>query len=307
MQSTAAPALWLRLRRRWFNEQTALGYLFILPIIVAFSLYTIYPMVDAFMISLTSWNGYAPVKEFVGTRNYVRLARDPVFWGVLKTTAYYTASHLPLTMGAGLILALLVNQKLRGRAFFRTLYYSPSITPTIAASIVWIFILNGDWGVLNWLLSLFKIHGPNWLKDPNWALPAVVLFGMWKGSGYHMVVLLAGLQTIPESLYEAARIDGAGRLALFRHVTWPLLSPTTFFLFIQTIISSFQVFNSIYVMTQGGPLKATTVMVYLIYQSAFENFEMGYACALAYALFAVIFVLTIIQFRTVGRRVHYEY
>lgn len=298
-------SMWDRFKKRWFNGQTVMGYLCILPILAAFGLYTVYPVISSLLISLTEWNGYAPVKEFVGGGNYVRIAHDPKFWQALKVTVYYTVGHLPLTMAAGLALALLVNRGLRGKAFYRTAYYLPSITPTVAASIIWVYVLNGQWGILNWLLSFVGINGPNWLNDANWSMPAVILFSVWKGSGYHMVVFLAGLQSVPQHLYEVARIDGAGRWGLFRHVTWPLLSPTTFFLFIQTIISSFKVFNSVYVMTQGGPIRSTTVIVYMIFQYAFEFFEMGYACALAYILFLIILILTIIQFRTIGQRVHY--
>jgi len=207
-------SVWRRLKKRWLNEQTILGYLFILPILVAFGVYTVYPVISSLLISLTEWNGYAPVKEFVGVKNYVQIFHDPNFWQALKVTVYYTVGHLPLTMGAGLFLALLVNRGLRGQAFYRTVYYLPSITPTIAASIIWIYILNGHWGILNWLLSVIGINGPNWLNDPKWSMPAVILFSAWKGSGYHMVVFLAGLQSIPATLYEAARIDGAGRWAL---------------------------------------------------------------------------------------------
>src|SRR5690606_37939758 len=222
----------------------------------------------------------------VGVENYAEiLTQDRNFRRALINTAYYTAGHVPLTMAAGLGLALLVNRQFRGRSFFRTLYFLPHVTPHVAAAIVFIYILNSDWGVLNWFLSRLGLPTPNWLGSPQWAMPSVILYSIWKGMGYHMLIYLAGLQSIPGELKEAAQIDGAGRWQIFRHVTWPLLTPTTFFLLTLSIIGSFKVFTSVYIMTGGGPAGATSVLVYRIYQHAFEFFEMGYASAMAYILF----------------------
>ncbi|MBV7338879.1 sugar ABC transporter permease [Chloroflexi bacterium TSY] len=294
------------MRRRITNEQTLMGYLFVLPVGIAFVLFTFYPLFYAFQLSLTDWNGYSPVREFVGAENYVEIFTDDRnFRNALSNTVYYTLGHVPLTMAAGLALALLVNGYVRGRSFFRTVYFLPHVTPHVAAAIVFIYILNGDWGVLNWFLAQIGLPTPNWLGDPDWAMPSVILYSVWKGMGYHMLIYLAGLQSIPNELNEAGEIDGAGRWQGFRYITWPLLTPTTFFLLTLSLISSFKVFTSVFVMTEGGPAGATSVLVYRIYQHAFQFFEMGYASAMSYVLFAIVLVLTLLQFRYGRRHVHY--
>ncbi len=294
----------LAIRKKLLNEQTIIGYLFLLPMTIAFIAFTFYPVLYSFQLSLAEWSGFGP-RTSVGLSNYAKLLGDREAREALINTIYYALGHVPLTIAAGLLAALVVNQKLRGRAILRTLFYTPSITPYVAASIVWIYVLNTDWGILNWFLHLFHLPSPDWLGSPRWAMLGVIIFTVWKGFGYHMMIFLAGLQSIPAELYEAAKIDGAGRWNLFRHITWPLLTPTTFFLLIMSIISSFKVFTSVYVMTQGGPAGSTTVLVYLIYQHAFQFFRMGYASAMSYVLFAIVLLLTFVQFRFAGRRVHY--
>lgn len=291
--------------KTFINEQTVTGYLFVLPVTIAFLLFTFYPLLYSFRLSLTDWNGINPTYNNVGISNYLSLIEDVEFHDSFLITVYYTVGHVPLTMAAGLIMALILNEPIRGRSFFRTLFYTPNITPFVAVSIIWLYILNPDWGLLNQFLNLFGIPGPNWLGSRAWVMPAIIIFSVWRGMGYHMIIFLAGLQSIPEELYEAAKIDGANRWQLFRSITWPLLTPTTQYLFLFSMIGSFKVFTSVYVMTEGGPAEASSVLVYRIYQFAFRFFEMGYASAMSYVLFAVVLLLTLIQFRLSRGRIHY--
>jgi multiple sugar transport system permease protein len=204
------------------------------------------------------------------------------------------------------VLAVAMNQNLRGIVFYRSIFFLPTITSAVAISLMWSWMYNPQFGVINGILKLIGIKGPKWLAHPDWAMPAIIIMSIWRGLGYNMLLFLAGLQGIPQELQEAAQIDGANAVQRFLHVTFPLLSPTTFMLVVLGIIGGFQVFEYSYVMTNGGPLYSTLTVVLLIYQRAFVTFEMGYASALAYVLFAAILVLTIIQFRLQTRWVHYE-
>jgi len=206
-------------------------------------------------------------------------------------------------MGIGLLIALLLNQPIRFRGLFRTIYFLPVVTPLVVTAILWKWLYNGDYGLFNYyLLKTHLIHDPLlWLSDKNLAMPAVILMSVWAGVGFSMVIYLAGLQAIPEELYEAAQLDGAGAFAKFRYITLPLLSPTTLFLLVMGIIGSFQIFTQIFVMTSGGPVERTTTMVYYIYESAFKFYEMGYASTLAYGLFALLFLVTLLQLRLYRR------
>jgi multiple sugar transport system permease protein len=248
-----------------------------------------------------------PETKFVGLNNYARLLEDTRFHQAVGNTLYYAIFSVPLTMALGLLIALLLNNQIRARGLFRTLYYLPVVTPLVIAAIIWKWLYNGDYGLINYyLIQLGLIDKPLlWLSDPNLAMPAVILMSVWKGVGFHMVVYLAGLQAIPEELFDAAKVDGAGSIRRLRSITIPLLAPTSFFLFVISTIGSLQVFTEIYVMTNGGPLRRTTTIVYHLYQTAFKQFEMGYASAMAYALFAMIFVFTLIQMRYLYRDVEY--
>ena len=231
------------------------------------------------------------------------MLQDADFRTSVFNTAYFTAASVPLTMMVGLGLALLLNQSLRGRWFLRTMYFLPVVTPFVVVAIIWKWLYNGDFGLFNYyLLKSHLIDQPLlWLSDKNLAMPAVILMSVWSGVGFSMVIYLAGLQGIPPELHEAARVDGAGPIARLRHVTIPMLAPTTLFLLVMGIIGSFQVFTQIFVMTSGGPVKRTTTMVYYIYESAFQFYEMGYASTLAFGLFALLFVFTLIQLRLYRR------
>jgi multiple sugar transport system permease protein len=257
-------------------------------------------MLFAAYISLHTWSIVEPVKPFVGLANYTRLLADADFWHALGTSALYTL-HVPVSMALALGLALLLNRPLRGVGIFRTLFFLPSITSFVAIAMVWQWIYNPDFGLANWVLRLFGVPGSDWLTHPATALPALMLMAVWIGVGYQMVIYLAGLQGIPQSIQEAATIDGAGPVRRFFRITLPLLKPTTFFVLVTSIIGSFQVFTQVYIMTEGGPVRATDVVVYHIYAAAWDEFRMGAASAMSWVLFAILLAFTFVQFRIAGR------
>jgi multiple sugar transport system permease protein len=280
-------------------------YLLISPWLVGLLLFVLGPMVASLVISFTRWDLLTPAK-FVGLANYEKMfTRDPLFWQSLKVTVIYTLVYVPMELAGGLVLALLMNQKLRFRGAFRTIYYLPSVLPGVAFVVLWMWILHPDVGLLNTLLSYVGIEGPRWLADPDWALPALLLMSLW-GLGRTMVIYLASLQGIPQHLYEAASIDGANRWQSFWKITLPMLTPTIFFNLVLSIISTFQTFTSAFVATGGGPLDSTLFYVLYLFRQAFEFFNMGYASAMAWVLFVIIFVLTLIIVRTSDRWVFYE-
>jgi multiple sugar transport system permease protein len=215
----------------------------------------------------------------------------------LKNTAIFTVGVVGLETPLALLIAIVLTRKLRGLALYRAAFFMPAVTSTIAVAVVWSWVFDPQYGIINQALAVFGITGPGWLNDSQWALPAIIIMSIWKNAGYHMVIFLAGLQDIPESYYEAAAIDGASSWQKFRNITWPLLTPTTGFVLITNVIFSFQVFGPVYVMTSGGPMRATSVVVYYLYKRAFQFREMGYASAIAWVLFLIILVLTVLQFR----------
>jgi multiple sugar transport system permease protein len=287
------------------KEWTA--YLFISPMLIHFAIFTVFGMAFSFYLSFHKWNILEPDKFFVGLENYARLLEDTRFHRAVFNTVYYTVLTVPLTMAAGLLIALLLNNKIRFRGIFRTLYYIPTITPLVVSAIIWKWIFQGDYGLLNYyLLQIGIIKEPlRWLSDPDLAMPAVIITSIWGGAGSHMVLYLAGLQAIPEEFYDAAKVDGANRVQRLIYITLPLLNPTTLFLLITTSIACIQIFTQIYVMTNGGPLNRTTTIGYYLYERAFRFFDMGYASAMAYVLFAMILVFTIIQLRLLRRDIQY--
>ncbi len=294
------------LRPRLRLQEALAAYVFLAPAALIFAAFIIFPVLFSSYLSLTRWNLLEPRKAFVGLENYLTLLRDPAFGRALLNTLYFAAGSIPLSMVLALAVALLLNQKVRGMAAYRVAYFSPMVTSTVAIAVVWMWIFDPYNGVANYALSLVGVPPLRWLFDPGWAMPALIIMRVWQTLGYNVVVYLAGLQNVPETYYEAARIDGASPWSLFRSITLPLLSPSTFFILVMSIISSFQVFAQIHVMTQGGPLQSTTVIVYYIYQHAFEGYRMGYSSAMAFVLFAVIFSLTLVEMKWVQRRVHYE-
>jgi multiple sugar transport system permease protein len=287
--------------RLMWRERSA--YAFLAPGLILFSLFTVFALGFAFYLTFREWNILEPEKPFVGLQNYRDMIGDEDFRQSVINTFYFTGASVPIGMAIGLGVALLLNQPLRGRTVLRTLFFLPVVTPFVVAAIVWKWLYNGDFGPINYyLLKAHLISGPLlWLSDRDLAMPAVVLMSVWTSVGFSMVVYLAALQGVPAELYESARIDGAGAWARFRYVTLPMLAPSTLFLMVIGIIGSFQVFTQIYIMTSGGPVNRTSTMVYYIYESAFKFYEMGYASTLAYALFVLLLVFTVIQLRLYRR------
>lgn len=283
-------------RRRALSE-LAPATLFLLPTIAVLGVFNFYPALYSLFLSLFKWNGLNPQREFVGLGNYQQLFQSAEFWNALRVTLLYATGVTLIALALGLLVAFLLNQSIRGQAFYRVLYFLPVITPTVASGVVWRYLFDPTQGVINRGLAEVGLQGPAWLNDPSWALFSVILVGVWKRVGFNMVVYLAALQGIPRTYYEAAEIDGAGVWQQFRFVTVPLLAPTTFFLVVTALIDAFQVFDLIYVMTSGGPLGSTDVVGYYLYRYGFRYSQLGFASAIAYVMFALIFMVTIVQFR----------
>jgi multiple sugar transport system permease protein len=277
-----------------------------LPQLLGLLIFSAGAIIASFLISFTNWQLVLP-PVWVGVKNYVNLFQLPQFWNVLGNTAYYTVGYVPFALIVPLFMAMLVNQKLRGITFFRTSYFLPTVSSGVAIALVWGWMYNPSFGIINFLLkAILGIEGPRWLSDPRWAMPSLIMIGIWKDVGYNMMIYLAGLQGIPEELYEAARIDGGGWWHQFFHITVPLITPTMFFILILSVIGSFQVWGITYLLTRGGPAGATLTLAYYIYQQGFQWFHMGFAAALAYVLFFVVFVATMIQLRLQRRWVFYR-
>lgn len=271
------------------------AYLFILPVLIYSIAFNFGPMFASFYLSFTRYNMLTPPK-FIGLANYVRvLTDDPVFWTALKNTAQYALQVLPLNIAISLSLALLVNRAVWGIEVFRTIYYLPVVTSIIAVSMIWLWLYDYNMGLINLVLERFGLGPIDWLGDPRLALHSLVIMRVWKGVGWNMVIYLAGLQGIPQILYEAAEIDGASAWKKFMSITWPSLRPVTVYIIIMGTISTFQTFGEIYAMTGGGPLDSTTTVGFLIYQRAFQYYSMGEASTVAFILFGIIFGLSLIN------------
>ncbi|HNV70204.1 MAG TPA: sugar ABC transporter permease [Candidatus Ozemobacteraceae bacterium] len=286
------------------SDVSSYGYL--VPVFLILLTFQVFPIFYSFGLSLYSWDLIGE-PEWLGLDNFWRLWDDPMFWKSIWNTMYYSVLIVPLSIFCSLSVAMLLNNPIAGLGIYRTIYFLPVITSINAVAIVWNFIYHPDYGLLNKLLAIVGLPAQTWLQDPFWAMPCIILMSVWKGLGYNVIIFLTGLQNIPKHLYEAARIDGASRWQQFRHITWPLLSPTTYFVFTMSIIGSFQVFSQVYMMTpRGGPLKSTSVVVYYLYQKAFEKFEFGYALAMAFVLFVIIFSATMFNKLYVEKKVHYN-
>jgi multiple sugar transport system permease protein len=269
---------------------------FLLPGLGGLLLFSILPILASFVLTFFSWDLLTPPR-YIGLGNYFQLLDDKSFWAALVHTLTYIAGYVPLVVVLGLGMAMAVNTALRGIGVVRTLFFLPVVSSWVAVALLWSWLFNPKFGLINYLLSLIGITGPGWLFDPAWAMPAIILTSVWKDLGFVLVLFLGGLQAIPSDYYEAAALDGANRLAQFRFVTLPLLGPTTFFVFIISLISSFQVFDQVWIMTEGGPAGATTVLVEQIVRHAFSYGEMGYAAAISWVLFALVLGATLFQFR----------
>ena len=285
------------------TKETLVAYSFIAPNFVGFAIFTLVPLVFALVLSFLKWDGANPI-TFVGLNNFARLSGDGTFWRALLNTFLYTAGVVPLTMAAALLLAIMLNQKIRARNFFRTVAFFPYVASLVAVAVVWNFIFSPTRGPVNNLLafltSLPVERLPRWAADPIWAIPTVIFFSIWKNMGYYMVIYLAGLQGVNAELYEAAGIDGASSFQKFIHVTIPQLAPTTFFIMMMLIISSFKVYDIFINIFAGGDNQltdTTRVLVYQIYNTAFRFLEFGYASAIAMILFVIVVGITLVQFR----------
>ncbi len=281
------------------------GYAFLAPNITGFLVFTLFPVLASLLLAFSKWDILTPIK-FVGVKNFVTLISDSLFWKYFFNTLFFMLG-IPIGMAVSLILALLVNQKLKGMIIFRTIYFLPVISSMVAIALLWRWIYNPDFGLLNSFLRMIGIKNPpQWLSSTAWAKPAIMIMWIWKGAGYNMLLYLAGLQGIPPQLYEAAEIDGANGWQKFWNITWPMLGPTNFFIIIMGVINGFQAFGEIYVMTGGGPAGATTTIVYYIYNNAFQWFKMGYASAISWFLFLLIFIVTLLQWKYAGQKVEYS-
>ncbi|MBI5092879.1 MAG: extracellular solute-binding protein [Candidatus Hydrogenedentes bacterium] len=290
--------------RGYFRHEFHAGYLFASPWFLGFVVFGGGPILFSLLMSFCDYDAFTPPR-FVGMKNYVEMfTDDPLFYKSLGNTAYMTLG-IPLSMAAGLAIAMLLNYSVRGMAVYRTFYYLPSIMPAVAGAILWMWIFNPQQGLLNTLIGKLGIPGPFWLQSETWSKPALIVMGLW-GAGGGMIIWLAGLKGIPAHLYEAAILDGAGRFRCFRHVTLPMLSPYIFFNLIMGVIGTFQIFTQAYIMTQGGPVDSTMFYAYALFNYAFKYMRMGYASAMAWVLCAIVLALTVMQLRLSKRWVHYE-
>lgn len=286
------------------RREALAGWLFILPLLIGISIFTYAAVLYSAQISLTRWDLLTPPK-FVGLENYANILTDQDFRDCFLNTLFFVAAMVPLGIVCSMGMAIALNRPLRGLAFFRSAFYLPTVTSTIAVAMVWLWILNPDQGVLNSLLRMLGVaNPPRWLESVLWAKPALVILRLWQASGYYMLMYLAGLQGIPAELYEAAELDGASTWGKVRHITVPLLSNTTFFVSTLLTIEAFNIFEAIYVMTKGGPGGSTNTLLYYIYTRAFKSSppRMGYAAAMAWVLFLILFVVTLLQFSTRRKR-----
>lgn len=292
-------------KKRLVDRQEFWGFLFICPWLIGFLIFTAGPMLSSLLLSFYKYD-LADAK-YVGIENYRRLIDDdPLFWKALQNTAIYTLFTVPLGVCGSLAISLLLNQHVRGVRLFRTLFYLPSMVPAVASALVWQWVFNADNGVLNQCLAWFGFPNVAWLQDQKFTLWAFILMSLWGVGGQRMIIFLAGLQGIPESYYEAARLDGAGTLKQFRHITLPSLSPVMLFNLVLGLVGAFQVFTSAYVMTGGGPNNASLFYSLYIFRNAFEYFKMGKASAMAWILFAILLSFTLLQLALSKRWVHYE-
>jgi multiple sugar transport system permease protein len=279
-------------------------YIFILPAALGLILFSLGPMIASFYLSLTEYNMLGS-PAWIGAQNYQDLWNDELFWKSLRVTVIYSAVSVPLVLLIGLMLAVLLNQKFPGVSIFRSIYYLPTVMSGVAVAMLWKWIYNRDYGLLNLALDKVGIIGPGWLTEERWALPAIIMTSFWTAGG-SMLIFLAGLQEIPGDLYEAAEIDGAGRWNRFRNITLPLISHVTFFNLVLGIIGALQVFTEAFVITKGGPNNATLLLSFFLYRNAFTYLKMGYASAIAWVMFLIVLALTLVVFATRRRWVHHD-
>lgn len=289
--------------RAWIDQEHISAWFYIMPAFLLLILFVYYPTLRLIIDSFFEWDGMG-ARTYVGVDNYSSLLSDQEFWQTIKNSFVFIIGSVPVGMAVALAMALLIQKHLVGRGWFRTIFFAPVVTSLVAAGLIFVWLLNHDFGVLNILLSKVGLKKIPWLVNEKYAMLSVILMTIWKDAGFNMILFLAGLNNISESYYEAARIDGAGSWQMFWKITWPLLMPTTFFILVVRIIFSFRTFEQIYAMTKGGPFGSTTVFVYYIYEKAFKYFEMGYASAATVLLLIIVLFLTYIQFKVIKNEVH---
>lgn len=283
-------------RRRW-------GVVFILPQLISLICFGIIPIVIAFVLSFYEWNGFT-IPEFIGIDNFITVLKDPDMWTAIKNTAVYTVIYVPCSIVLALLLAVVLN-KVAGKLFYRAVFFLPQVVTSVGIAVVWSWIYQPQFGILNMILRFFGFEGKEWLRDPSTAMGAVIVMSIWWGLGYNIVLFLAGLQNVPAAYVEAAKIDGATSKDIFFHITVPLISPTTLLVTITTMIDAFQVFDQMFLLTSGGPIKSTYTIALHIYQTAFSEFEMGEASTISLFLFVVIVAISALQFKLSNKWVHY--
>jgi multiple sugar transport system permease protein len=289
------------------------GYFFIGPVVIGLLIFTIIPIFASLVLSFSNWDGSSEIK-FIGLHNFFQMFSDKVYIKALKVTTFYTVVTVPITIILSVVVAVLLNRKMRGRDVYRLIFFLPSVTMPVAIAVVWKWMYNGSNGLINFLLSTVGIDGPNWITDERFILMSVMIIAVWAGIGYNMIILLSGLQGIPDTYYEAASLDGATGWQRFVNITVPLLTPAIFFVMVTSLIGAFQVFDLVFMLTPqatgggaGGVLQdATRTAVYSIYQNGFTWFKIGYASAQAWVLFVIIFLITMAQMYLQKRWVHYE-
>jgi len=291
--------------RNRLNKEWIIFLLFVFPNLALFAVFTFWPMIRAFYLSGVRWDMISPTKKWVGTANYEYLFNNDAFRSTLWASLYFTLGSIGGTLILGLGAALLLNLPLRGRDGVRAAVFAPNLLSGAAISIIWVYMFDPRFGIIKEFLSWFGLGSPNWLRDPTWAMPAVIIVSIWKGLGFATVIFLAGLQGIPRDLYEAAKVDGAGAFWRFRSVTLPMLSPILFFLIITSVLSSFQSFDIIRVMTQGGPVNSTSTLIWYIYEQGFVAFNAGRSAAATVILFLLLLIFTLFQVNYSERKVHY--
>jgi len=305
--TAAAPTEGRRRRRGgagYTRKEVLVAYGLLAVPLLGTLLFRILPGLGSFWLSFTKWN-LITAPEVVGLDNFRRMLDDPLFWKATLNTVYYVGVTVPLVVVVSLAMALLLNRKIRGLGFFRTVYFLPVVSSMVAVAVMWRWMLNPDYGLVNAGLAVLGIDGPSWLGDSTWAMPSIILVSVWREVGFYMIILLAALQGVPRNLLEAAAIDGAGPWQRFWGVTFPMISPSVFLVSIMALINNFQAFDLMYVMTEGGPQNATTNLVVYLYQQGFQYFDIGYGSAIALVLFAMILAVTLVQWRVGERRVVY--
>lgn len=289
---------------KFSRKNTVFGYLFILPQIIGLACFTLFPILMSLYLTLTRWD-FINKPQFIGLKNFKYVLTDEVFLKTITNTGVFVLAIVPLTIAISLVLALVTNHPMRGLNVYKSVFFLPNITTIVAMALVWYWLFAADFGIINQILSWLGIKGPGWLADPKWSKFAVTIMNSWRMMGYYYLIFLAGLKGIPESYYEAAKIDGANRFQVFKNITLPLLSPTTFFILITMMISVFNIFEEPFILTRGGPVYSTYTLSMYIYFKAFRSFEMGEAAVASIVLFIIISIVTLINFKISKKWVNY--